>query len=269
MKINYRNTALGFLDNPKDMPIHTPDGYSNPQSKEQDYKLLHGIINQFAEDGFKNYFNTNIQYITQPFYEAFIKAAEKLRKVVLQTAMDDSGTFIIGFPNHTQTIFYRIKSDGNGDTDGLEAFIIMFTKTPKNDSFGLDLAVYLEKESKQLMDLVWKGFANEGRDMTWWIAHLMLLKTFLKYADVESKVINAQKKDHHIGTKYLNETKNKIEILDSTYFTTISRTEGFGVKGHFRFQPHGEGMKQRRLQWIAEFQKNGYVRKSKMELSNQ
>lgn len=269
MKINYKNTAFEFLENPQNMAIHTPDGYAKPLTKEQDYKLLYGLIGQFKEEGFADNFNKKIQYITKPFYEAYRKAQPKLKEVVLKTEMDDSGTFILQFPNHTQTMFYKIKSKGNGDTDGLEAFIILFTKAARNDSFGLDLAIYLDKEDSSIMDVVWKGFAEQGRDFSWWIADLMLFKTFMQYVELESKVINAQKKDYHIGVKYLNETKSKIEILDSTYFTTISRTEGFGVRGHFRFQPYGIGMKERRLQWIDGFQKNGYVRRSKIELSNQ
>lgn len=269
MKINYRNTALAFLDNPKNAPIHTPDEYSKPLSKEQDYKLLYSLINQFSEPGFAQYFNKNIQYITQPFYEAYRKSESKLKEVVLKTEMNDSGTFIMQWPNHTQTIFYRIKCAGNGDTDDLEAFIVMFTKTPKNDSYGLDLAVYLNKDEKSSMDVVWKGFADQGRDLAWWIADLMLFKTFMKYVEVESKVISANKKDHHIGVKYLNETNHKIEILDSTYFTTISRTEGFGVSGHFRFQPFGPHLSDRKLIWISAFKKTGYTRKAKILLINE
>ena len=98
----------------------------------------------------------------------------------------------------------------------------------------------------------------------WWIADLMLFKTFLQYAEVETKVINAQKKDHHIGFKYLNETNKNVEILDSTYFTTISRTEGFGVRGHFRFQAYGPGLQQKKLIWISAFQKEGYTKRAKI-----
>jgi len=264
MKINYKNTALKFLEDPKSMPIHTPDGYAKPLTKAEDYKLLYSLQDQFSQNGFSDCFSRNVQYITQPFYEAYRKAEKKLKEVVLKTEMDDAGTFILQWPEHTQTIFYRIKSSGSGDISGLEAFIVMFTKTPKNDSYGLDLCVYLDREDKQLMDVVWKGFAEQGRDLSWWIADIMLLKTFIQYAEVESKVILANKKDRHIGVKYLNETNNKIEILDSTYFTTISREEGFGVRGHFRFQPYGPGMQQRRLQWISEFQKNGYTRQAKI-----
>lgn len=71
-------------------------------------------------------------------------------------------------------------------------------------------------------------------------------------------------KEKHLGEKYVNETNYKVEILDSTYFTTISRTEGFGVNGHFRFQPWGPNMSQRKLQWIAAYEKEGYTRKAKI-----
>jgi hypothetical protein len=264
MRISYKNTALGFLEDPRNMPIHTPDGYVKPLTTAEDYKLLYGLQEQFAQEGFADCFKDNVQFITQPFYEAYRKAEKKLREVVLETEIDDAGTFILQWPQHTQTIFYRIKSKGDGTTDNIEAFIVMFTKASRNDSYALDLSIYLTMEEHQMMDVIWKGFVEQGRDLAWWVADLMLLKTFMKYAEVESKVINAQKKERHLGIKYLNETNKNIEILDSTYFTTISRTEGFGVKGHFRLQPYGIGMKDRRLTWISDFTKNGYTRKAKI-----
>lgn len=264
MKINYKNTALEFLENPKGVSLHTPDGYQKPQTKAEDYKLLYTLQSQFDQDGFSNFFNKNIQFVTTPFYEAYRKAANKLKDVVLKTQMNESGTLIFRHETHTQTMFYRINSIGDGTIDGLEAFIVMLTKHSKSDSFAVDLSIWLSKNKNELMDIVWKGFVEQGRDMSWWIAELMLFKTFLKYAEVESKVIPGNKKDYHVGVKYLNETKNKVEVLDSTYFTTISRTEGFGVRGHFRFQPCGPWLTERRLQWISEFQKHGYTRMAKI-----
>jgi hypothetical protein len=269
VKINYNNTALEFLENPKRVPIHTPGdgGYGKPMTKAEDYKLLYSLIDQFSQEGFSDYFNKNIQYVTQPFYEAYHKAYSKLKEVVLKTPINDSGTLIYQFPHHTQTIFYRIVSNGDGNTDGLDVFMVLFTKHPKSDSYALDALIYLAKEPKELADYVWKGFLDQGRDLAWWVADLMMFNTFLKYAEVQSKIVNAKKKDHHLGVKYVNETSNKVKILDSTYFTTISRTEGFGVKGHFRLQPYGIGMKDRRLQWISDFKKHGYTRVAK--ISNQ
>lgn len=268
MKINYKNTALEFLDNPKNVSIHTPEAYNTPMSKFDQHKLLYGVIETFSQEGFSDFFKKNIQYITAPFYSAYTKACDKLKPVVLSEPIEDSGTFIFKYEHHTQTMFYRIVSKGNGHVNGVDVFIIMFTKHSKSDSFALDLAVSLcsDKENTNygLMDIVWNGFVNEGRDSSWWIANLMMFKTFLKYAEVEIKVINPLKKGDHIGVKYVNDTKVPIKILDSTYFTTISRTEGFGVRGHFRFQPCGEGLKNRRLQWISAYQKNGYTKVAKI-----
>jgi hypothetical protein len=265
MRINYKNTALSFLEDPKNFSMHTPDPYAKPTTEKENLRLLHGLMDQFSQPGFADHFSKNIQYITQPFYEAYRRSESKLKEVVMTTEIDDSGTFIMQWPNHTQTIFYNIKTNGKkGDEWDYEVFICMFTKAKINDSFGLDVLVYLGKEEGQIMDFVWKGFVDQGRDMTWWVADLMLFKTFLKYADVETKIIPGNKKDNHIGVKYFNETKRKIEVLDSTYYTTISRTEGFGVRGHFRFQPYGPQMAQRRLQWIPAFEKTGYTKRAKI-----
>lgn len=142
--------------------------------------------------------------------------------------------------------------------------IMMFTKSPHSEEFGLDCFVYLSKADKDYREYIWKGFLDQGRDCAWWVSEILLFKTFLKYADIETKIVNGKRREKHCGEKYVNETNHKVEILDSTYFTTISRTEGFGVSGHFRFQPFGPGMAQKRLQWIADYQKSGYTRTAKI-----
>lgn len=87
---------------------------------------------------------------------------------------------------------------------------------------------------------------------------------FLLYADVETKIVNRNNvsgvkcKDE----KVFSDINYPVEIIDSTYFTTIIRTEGFGVKGHFRLQACGEGMKQRKLIWVNDFIKHGYAREA-------
>lgn len=244
--------------------MHTPDEYNKPMTTYEDLKLLNGMIDQFSEPGFADHFNKNIQYVTRPFYDAYWRSRGKLKDVVLNTPMDDSGTLILQWPHHTQTIFYRVKNNGDGDIKDLDVFIILFTKTPRNDSFALDAAIYLTVEDQEAMNIIWKGFIDDGRDLSWWVAEIMSFKTFLQYAEVDSKIINAKRREHHVGAKYVNETNYKVNVLDSTYFTTISRTEGFGVKGHFRLQPYGPGLSKKRLQWISEYEKTGYTRKAKI-----
>jgi hypothetical protein len=88
--------------------------------------------------------------------------------------------------------------------------------------------------------------------------------TFLKYCPLETKIVKAGRKESHCGEKVLNETKVDIEYLDSTWFTTIIRTEGFGVQGHFRWQPCGPHNSERKLIYIAPFEKQGYTRTAKI-----
>lgn len=264
MKINYKNTALSFLDDPNNFPFHTPEAYNVPMTEEEDQKLGRGLRMAFSEADLVSDLKKNIQYVTQPFYEAYCKSAKKLKDIVKTTVIEDIGTLIIPWPTHTQTIFYMLQMDGSGDNWDFNAMMTMFTKSPKSDSFGLDLCIYIGKKEKEIRNLVWKGFEEQGRDMAWWIADLMLFKTFLKYAEVETKIVKPNRRDHHIGVKYVNETKSSVEILDSTYFTTLIKSEGFKVRGHFRLQPYGPNLSNKKIIWISDFEKDGYTRTAKI-----
>ena len=171
MKINYKNTALSFLENPKDFAMHTPEAYEGKiyngegHKTADDLRLMYSLQETFSNNLFASCFN-DVKYVTKPFIEAYYKSRDKLKEIVLNTPIDDAGTLIIPWPNHTQTIFYRIKNSGDGGTKDLEAFIVMFTKTPQSDSFGLDIAFYLDIENKEGMDYIWKGFTDQGRDIT-------------------------------------------------------------------------------------------------------
>ena len=51
------------------------------------------------------------------------------------------------------------------------------------------------------------------------------------------------------------------------YYTTIIRSEGFGVKGHFRMQACGRNHREHRLVYIKPFEKKGYTRRAKKEFA--
>lgn len=65
--------------------------------------------------------------------------------------------------------------------------------------------------------------------------------------------------------KFLNETKNNIEIIDATYFTKLIRTGEFGVSGHFRVQHYGPGNNSAKIIFIDDYKKNGYTRGAKID----
>lgn len=91
-------------------------------------------------------------------------------------------------------------------------------------------------------------------------------EAFLKYVPIETKILGPKKKDKLFGCKYLNETNSEIEIIDSTWFTNLIKSDAFKVRGHFRLQPKKkEGEWTKELIWINEFEKSGYTRKAKKD----
>jgi hypothetical protein len=65
-----------------------------------------------------------------------------------------------------------------------------------------------------------------------------------------------------LNDKAVNETGIDVKVLDSRWFTTICRDEGFLVSGHFRLQPckDEQGEWTRKLIYINPYAKHGYHR---------
>ena len=213
-------------------------------------------------DSEKPIFREKIRFISEPFWEAFVKARPSLKGIFDNEEIEETGTFITQRPGMTHTYFYYIRTTGKGESWKIDYTLMLFSKRPGAETAGLDVCITWHDAT--LKSFIWKEWEDAGQDDSYWGAWLLSLLLFIKYCPLETKFIAGGRKDHHVGQKYVNETKQKIEILDSTWFTTIVRSEGFGVRGHFRMQPYGPGMTQRRLQWIEPFEKEGYTRRAKI-----
>ena len=117
-----------------------------------------------------------------------------------------------------------------------------------------------------------KHMANEEvkiaiQQLTSFINILLNTIVFIEFASPEIKFVVAGKKNSVRPIGYTNDAPFPVSIVDSTWNKYIVRTEGFGVSGHFRLQPCGEGLKDLKLVWINAYQKNGYVRKPKSEIA--
>jgi hypothetical protein len=89
--------------------------------------------------------------------------------------------------------------------------------------------------------------------------NVLLMK---KFGEVETIVV-AKDAIRTIGDKKVaNKMPFPIRHLDSSYFKTIIRTEGFMVQGFWRNQACGKGWKEHKLIFIKAFQKHGYVRRA-------
>jgi hypothetical protein len=260
MKINTKNTALGLLEH--------IDPYSftmceDSEHSEIEYKRAVGlsVVKEFPK--VIHLFKDKIQYISDPFHEAYLKGKHKLSSVIDSEPIDESGTLISrSSPSETNTIFYSIRTEGKNEDFKINAIIFFFTKQTSKEKPSL--AIIVQRNSKGYKSYLSETATKNGMDEMQIIADIFILILFLKYCDIETKEIKAGKKDLHIGTKYINETKNNIEILDSTWFTTIVKSDKFHVRGHFRFQPCGQALKDRKLIWISDYDKEGYTRQAKI-----
>lgn len=83
---------------------------------------------------------------------------------------------------------------------------------------------------------------------------------FVELSDIEINILPPNRK---IGTRknnVFNRSHSDITVVDSKWNTISVRTDSFLVSGHWRMQPCGFEMKERKLIWIDTFEKNGYVR---------
>ncbi len=89
---------------------------------------------------------------------------------------------------------------------------------------------------------------------------------FLEFSDLETVTLKPNMK---VGTKkqgnYLNGSKHNVVIVDSTWNKIMIRAGEFAVQGHLRLQPYGVGREHKKLIYISEFTKNGYVRNAKKQ----
>ncbi|MFX1707156.1 hypothetical protein PV783_24525 [Chitinophaga sp. CC14] len=255
MKLSNKTNALNFLENGDGRIFSTAD---NGELASYAWEF---IRNEF--DSQRPLFSNKIQYISRPFYTAYLKGRESLKEVITKEPIIQSGTLIIPTePGATNTIFYNIYADGGKKDRELSGTMIFLNKSkemPEPFLFG-----FINMKDDGIVSYAPDSMEEEGVDVMNFVSDILYLILFTKYCKMETKIIGAGKKDFHVKEKYVNETKVPIEILDSTWFTTIVRSEGFSVEGFFRMQAYGPGFSQRRLQWIPPFEKQGYTRRAKI-----
>lgn len=265
MKINYRNTALHFLDDPKNIVFNVP---ANRKYRHEEDKRIFGkaMTIAFSKSLSSPLYRKKIQYITNPFHEAFYKNKSKLTEVFDKMNFNTCGVLLYSKGSWTTTCFYMIYTEGHGEDWKVRLSLTYFSKHAQNDFFSLEALIIVDDFNPDDNPVFFLSQAYEdiGLNQVSLESEIIGLLTFLKYCPMETKVINRASRGYHTGEKYVNETKHDVEILDSSWFTTIVRTEGFGVTGHLRWQPCGPGRREVKLIYVEPFEKQGYTRTAKI-----
>lgn len=264
MKVNYKNTALGLLTKMDLTQFRIVDD-GGETDYNQKVRLAQSIVRIWPNMSPR--FANKIRFMSEPFYLAYEKSCHKLADVIDAEDIDESGVIIFkASKSETNTVFYSLQTWGKGKEYEMDATVMIFNNSTHENKPSLGIisqrrpgmpvggARFYAAESAQ----------KAGVTPISTIADILTMVLFIKYCELETKIIKAGKKENHIGIKYLNETSQQIEILDSTWFTTIVRSEGFNVRGHFRFQPCGHNLSERKLIWVSDYEKNGYTKNAKI-----
>ncbi len=108
----------------------------------------------------------------------------------------------------------------------------------------------------------WIGLiAVDYKDNEQLIDSILAVLLFKHYAKVELDVIPGREKKMSAvaNEKVINETPKGVHIMDSDWYTTIYRTEGYDVKGHIRYYK-----KYDKISFVHKHRRKGYVRRAKI-----
>lgn len=203
-------------------------------------------IDQFMYDKISG---CRIQFITKPFNDAINLALPKMTSDLYNELKNLSGVIT----NESVCYLYYVGDVNNFILYVFESKLLTRIATLQmrnGKSSG-------EVSDKFINDLQRSGYKHSAGSLL--CSDLFKTLCFIKFANIESKKLEPNQKVKYETGKIINETSLPITILDSTWFTTLVKSDAFKVRGHFRLQPYGEGLKDRKLIWISDFEKTGYT----------
>ena len=246
-------------------------------SDGSDVHPIKGVVAHYKEalaNGVMAHYIHNIYYVSKTFEAAMLKSSKVFEEMCKDTEVliDIHEDCCLILNDEGENHFFLF-CDGE-DENGMRNYVLVNTRYTgviiwlaefslyRNDRNGFGLkAVYRPEAEADYLD---EGLSDA--EMVWGIvrfvyAHLV----FKKYGQVELETVSANKtlrKSQILGEKVNNFMGIDVKVLDSRWFTTICRDEGFLVSGHFRLQPCKDenGEWTRKLIYINPYAKHGYHR---------
>ncbi|MGN6436855.1 MAG: hypothetical protein ACTHMM_09995 [Agriterribacter sp.] len=236
MKISYRTHPaieyldLGYIDK------LTIDKSDYIDCDEDVVKTFKEKVQQFRD----------VKVLSKSFGEACSLAATKMfENGLLDSVLEEggSGTIVAG----KLTVFYFITVNETClITFDKEGFLLGFLNATQGSTTNWSSGTVGEQF----------GVSFNGSVLT----QTIQLLAFIKYASIEVKNLAPGQKDKSISCRYKNDTKLNVKYMDSTWFTTLVKSDAFKVRGHFRLQPKKkDGQWTKELIWINDFMKEGYT----------
>lgn len=256
MKVDYKNYPIlenlhrGSISN---IPIYPEDLIVWLQIKSMFKEVWKNNINEFRKE---------VNVISNPFRQACIKSSSSILGLYLDTIDGNidipiQGTFIVNntvymvnitlISGKLTQILYSFTRHGHPLT-------VQIGTNDENDK-GLKFVANVASKITNVID---EESANAF--LSYQISMVTAYAMFKSYANVETKILMPHQRPRDISCIYRNNTKFPITFLDSKWFTTLVKSEGFNVRGHFRLQPKKkDGKWTKELIWINEFRKTGYT----------
>lgn len=204
----------------------------------------------------------NIYLVSPTFFNAMMKSYDKLRLVMDEEnalrGVYENAVFVIG---ERTMVFMKLKDDQFRYMEFQQGLMCHFS----------DFSINNEEEGlAQFKDMDTMTCLRTGEYFDIYTPDLILYQQsfilfFKKYGNIELELLPAKKKVKKsalLGEKVNNFMGIDVQVLDSRWFTTICRDEGFLVSGHFRLQPCKDenGEWTRKLIYINPYAKHGYHR---------
>lgn len=207
-------------------------------------------------------FNVKIHAVSPAFMEAKEKAQDKLLGILEDIMINDISDFEVKGTFLINQFVYMMSYTTKQGTQDMELCLFAFDKK------GIPLFYYHDSASQKIYQEGWLSQAYASGKSTEYaqkliqqhVINVIFVAMFATYAQVETKELLPKIKIKDSTGKYLNETSKNITYLDSKWFTTLVKSDGFLVSGHFRLQPKKkDGVWTKELIWIDSFEKEGYT----------
>lgn len=287
MKISYRNyPALQIYDKRRCRAFAKESDYADIlvwALREKDeatiktaQSVAEGIKEEIASGDIAEYFSDKpIYYISPTFLAAVMHAIPQMNQLLVSydvmKDIHEDCVMILPTSNNKTILEFSTSSDGThrftrSESGCLSEFYIYDIEKGGDDRAGFKMSCWLTMADN----------GNMAQASIEYLSAWYIFLLFKKYANVETYLIEAgQKQFMEVDFspidcktpehKAKNEAGIDVIVLDSLWYTTICREEGFMVSGHFRLQPKKiNGKWTREIIYIAAYEKHGYHRQAKI-----